>query len=93
MIDAKLLNLCEDVASLKAGQEAAAEKLDRLIYYLQGNGRPGVIAEILTKAEILSTRVDKVDLRLTRWAGIGFGAWGLASVTWVLFQVIHGWTH
>ena len=46
MDDAKLIELAEDVAGLKAGMASIEDKLDALTHKLLGNGRRGLIDEM-----------------------------------------------
>ena len=88
-MDDKILTLCEDVAALKSGQQSMEDKIDRLTYYLQGNGRPGVVTELREADDKLSDRMDGVDVRISRWTGIGIGAWGLTTLLLAVHDIVH----
>ena len=89
VMDDKIVILCEDVSALKAGQASMEEKIDRLTYYLQGNGRPGVVMELREADDKLSDRMDHVDVRISRWTGIGIGAWGLTTLLLSVHEIVH----
>ncbi len=68
------LNLYEDVAALKVSVATIDRKLDDLIKYLQGNGKPGVIADLRLEDARQDGRMDKIESRATWLTGVWVGS-------------------
>lgn len=65
-------------------------KLDGLIRYLQGNGRPGVIDELRDEDSRQDDRMDRIESRATWLTGIWIGS---SSVFVLFFEVAKVWLH
>jgi len=78
MDDAKLIELAEDVAGLKATVSSIEGKLDELSHRLLGNGQPGWVT-------VLDGRVSSLE-RYRAWV-LGSAA-GVAGVVGILAWIV-----
>jgi hypothetical protein len=89
----------QDIYNLRelifSGQQEVLQRLTAIetqMAGLVGNGQPGIIQDLQDADDTVNARVDTLDLRISKWTGIGVGVWGVLSLLWIVMQAIHLWT-